>query len=191
MGTLTIAGDGPDKERLAARFDAIGVHPSWLGTVPPHQVADVYARHSIFLFPSHFEGMSLALAEAMASGLAPVAARIRGVTDVIIEDGVSGFLFEQGDLRKARDCLHSLLRDQNLLTNMRMGAAKRARALCDLSAMTDAYVELFHDIVARPYAVRSLPLTRWAVPYRMQPGLRSLIPPGIRRRIGNLILRHS
>jgi glycosyltransferase involved in cell wall biosynthesis len=186
--TLTIGGDGPDRERLQNAFLKCGVHPIWLGQVPLNEVAEVYARHSIFLFPSHFEGMGLALAEAMASGLVPVATRIHGVTDVIIEDGVSGFLFNRGDLEKARTHLQSLLGDHEKLNRVRAEACKRAKALFGVSDMSDAYIGVFRRIIDTPFAVQSESLENWSIPHRMRPGLRALIPAKMRRRIANALL---
>jgi glycosyltransferase involved in cell wall biosynthesis len=188
FGTLSIAGDGPDRERLVKACAAAGLQPNWLGTVPPDKVADVYAKHAIFLFPSRFEGMGLALAEAMASGLVPIAARIRNVTDTIIEDGVSGYLFDQRDLQTARARLLQLLQDSPQIDRMRQAAANRARRLFGLDDMANAYRAVLQNVVANPFPIRSLPIERWSIPYRMRPGLRALLPQPVRRRIGDMLL---
>lgn len=188
LGTLSIAGDGPDRQRLEAACSAAGLQPNWLGMVPPHDVASVYAKHVLFVFPSRFEGMGLALAEAMASGLVPIAARIRDVTDTIIEDGISGYLFDQGDLQTARTRLLQLLQDRKCVDRMRHAAATRARRLFGLDDMAKAYREVIRSVIANPTPVRSLPIDRWSIPYRMRPGLRALLPQPVRRRIGDMLL---
>jgi glycosyltransferase involved in cell wall biosynthesis len=188
LATLTIAGDGPDRRRLEAKCAAARLHPHWLGMVPPNGLAEVYGRHAIFLFPSRFEGMGLALAEAMASGLVPLAARIRGVTDTIIEDGTSGFLFDQRDARTARAHLLQLLQDPERVERMRQAASVRARRLFALDGMANAYRSVLQSAIECHVEVRCLPIARWSIPYRMRPGLRSLLPRPVRRRIGDIVL---
>ena len=59
-------------------------------------VADVFAASDIYVFPSHQEGLPVALMEAMSVGLPVVCSEIRGNTD-LIEDGVGGYLFNSKD----------------------------------------------------------------------------------------------
>ncbi|MCR4568111.1 MAG: glycosyltransferase family 4 protein [Pseudobutyrivibrio sp.] len=59
-------------------------------------VADVFAASDIYVFPSHQEGLPVALMEAMSVGLPTVCSKIRGNTD-LIEDGVGGYLFDSHD----------------------------------------------------------------------------------------------
>lgn len=59
-------------------------------------VADVFAASDIYVFPSHQEGLPVALMEAMSVGLPVICSRIRGNTD-LIEDGVGGYLFDSKD----------------------------------------------------------------------------------------------
>jgi len=59
-------------------------------------VADVFAASDIYVFPSHQEGLPVALMEAMSVGLPVICSKIRGNTD-LIEDGVGGYLFDSKD----------------------------------------------------------------------------------------------
>lgn len=57
-------------------------------------IDSVYSRSSIFILPSETEGWSLALAEAMASGLPAIGCSSCPSVNEIIKDGESGFLCE-------------------------------------------------------------------------------------------------
>ncbi|WP_077035227.1 glycosyltransferase [Pelomonas sp. KK5] len=80
----------------------------------------------IFVLATNWEGMPLALVEAMAAGCACVASAAPGVEGVF-EDGVSGLLVPPGDAKALADALERLLREPELAA--RLGAAARAHAL--------------------------------------------------------------
>jgi glycosyltransferase involved in cell wall biosynthesis len=64
----------------------------------------------VFLFPSLFEGLGIALAEAMTVGRACVASRIRPL-DEFVEDGVNGILVEPGSPERISEAVISLMRE--------------------------------------------------------------------------------
>ena len=68
--------------------------------------ADLLAACDVFCLPSRAEGLGVAALEAMAAGLVPVASRVGGVPDVIV-DGESGLLVPHGDV----DALSAAMRD--------------------------------------------------------------------------------
>lgn len=185
---LTIGGDGPDRASIEHAFVAGGVDAEFLGAVVNDEVPALVAAHEVFLFPSRFEGLGIALAEAMAAGLVPVAARIRGVTDAVIEEGVSGFLFAQSDWATARQAVTTLVEDPDRRMAMRRAARERALALFRIEGMGHAYAEVLDRIIREPRAHPSLPLSAWTIPPGMRPGLRSLVPTGIRRWLADRVL---
>ena len=80
----------------------------------------------IFVLSTHWEGMPLALLEAMAAGCACVASLVPGVEGVL-EDGRTGLLVPEADPVALADALERLLRDPELAG--RLGAAARTRAI--------------------------------------------------------------
>jgi glycosyltransferase involved in cell wall biosynthesis len=72
------------------------------------------------------EPFGMVMAEAMALGL-PVVAPASGGALEIVQDGVTGLLYEPGDAQDAARCLLSLISDRE--TAARMGEAGRSRAL--------------------------------------------------------------
>lgn len=88
---MAIVGDGQ------ARADLEEMMPGarFLGHQRDLALSESYASSDIFVFPSTTETFGLVTLEAMASGLAPVAARAGGAT-AIIEEGKSGLLAEPG-----------------------------------------------------------------------------------------------
>lgn len=93
---LVIAGDGPDRDRLAAAIDAEGlsmrtVMPGWQDQVP-----ELLAGLSVFVLPSLNEGISNTILEAMASSLPVIATEVGGNPE-LVRDGETGFLVPVGD----------------------------------------------------------------------------------------------
>jgi glycosyltransferase involved in cell wall biosynthesis len=80
----------------------------FLGLLTRAEVNDFYLKARVLVLPSEcFEGFPLVLAEAMSHGLPVIASRIGGLSD-IVEDEVTGLLFEPGnadDLAQKMDYL--------------------------------------------------------------------------------------
>ena len=82
----------------------------------------------VLLSASLAEGFSLALPEAMACGLAPVATAISGARE-IVRHGKNGLLVPPRDTEAAAKAIRSLADDRALLDRLRRGAHQAAQAL--------------------------------------------------------------
>ncbi len=88
---LRVLGDGPAAEELTHACAGIaGVR--LLGAQSPARVAQELARGDVFVLPSRYEGLSIALLEALAAGCVPVVARTESGALEAIEPGVSGLI---------------------------------------------------------------------------------------------------
>ncbi len=85
---LTLAGGGPEEERLRER---LGEQASFLGWLEGDALAQAYGDADVFLFPSSTDTFGQVILEAQASGL-PVIAVAEGGPLSLITDGVSGRL---------------------------------------------------------------------------------------------------
>lgn len=114
---------------------------------PRDDVPAVLARTDIFVLPSHSEGLSNALMEAMSSSCACVASDVGG-NRFLIENGVSGLLFPAGDREALRSHLRRLLHDD--AKRKSLGAAARARidAVFSWEKVGKRYAELFDKVTA-------------------------------------------
>ena len=125
---LQLAGGGKASyrratERLTRRLGLDG-QVRFLGH--HSDVPGLLMSQRIFVLSTHWEGMPLALLEAMAAGCACVASLVPGVEGVL-EDGRTGLLVPEADPVALADALEHLLRDPELAG--RLGAAGRARAI--------------------------------------------------------------
>jgi glycosyltransferase involved in cell wall biosynthesis len=133
-----IVGEGPEREALEGRARALGIadRVELLGFRP--DVEDIYAQASVYVLPSRYEGLSVSLLEAMASGLPVVASDVGEARDVV-RHGDTGFLYPVGDVEALTRFLSSLLDDPDLRTRVGDEAARAARAYAGRAVIAARY----------------------------------------------------
>jgi glycosyltransferase involved in cell wall biosynthesis len=109
-------------------------------------IPDLQAAADIFAMPSLWEGLPLALLEALLAGTAVVASSCSGIPEAI-EDGRSGLLVPPGDSPALAKALHKLLVDDPYRESI--AAQGRARALREftIGVMVDAYERVYREAV--------------------------------------------
>jgi glycosyltransferase involved in cell wall biosynthesis len=82
---VVLAGDGPDREALERRAEALGVagRTTFLGAVDPGHVAGLMRGAAMIAIPSRFEGHPLVCLEAMAAGAPIIATDLPVMTSVL------------------------------------------------------------------------------------------------------------
>jgi N-acetyl-alpha-D-glucosaminyl L-malate synthase BshA len=143
---LLMVGDGPDLVDAAALARSLGVSDDvqFLGE-QDHVVPLLSAAHG-FLLPSSQESFGLAALEAMACEVPVIASRIGGLPE-LVEDGVSGFLYDQDDLEGMARSAILLLTDEGLHHRMAEAARRRAREqFCD-SRVVPIYEAYYREIL--------------------------------------------
>ncbi len=127
---LTLAGDGPKRaewETLSASLN-LRDRVTFLGDVPDETLPAVYLSGDVFVLPAtnRSEAFSIALVEAMASGLPCVTTEVGSGTSYVVEHGVTGFVAPPRSPGALAGALAQLVTDSAL--RARMGAAGRDRA---------------------------------------------------------------
>lgn len=89
--TLEIAGDGSQREHLAALAKELEVNAVFLGMLPHAEMLAKMRSCAAYVQASSYEGHPLALIEAMSSGAAVIVADTPGL-GVVVDNGVSGVL---------------------------------------------------------------------------------------------------
>ncbi len=117
---LVLVGDGPLRAELEGLADSLGVADRVHLIGARDDVAQLLPALDIFALPSLTEGLSIALLEACAAGLAIVATHVGGNPE-IITDGTTGRLVPPDDRNAMRIVLAELLDDP--ASRKRLGAA--------------------------------------------------------------------
>jgi glycosyltransferase involved in cell wall biosynthesis len=121
---VTLAGDGEvDGVRAAVAVAGLGDTIKVAGWLDPAARDELLANAHIFLLPSWNEGLPVALLEAMAHGLAPVATMVGSVGEAIT-DGVNALVVQPGRPDQIAEALTKLVTDERLCA--RLGAAARS-----------------------------------------------------------------
>jgi phosphatidylinositol alpha-1,6-mannosyltransferase len=152
---LDLVGEGDARPSNEAQVVRLGLSDRvrFLGYVPREEIARHYAAAHVFVLPSYNEGMSVALLEAMASGLA-VLVTPTGGTPELVQPEVNGLIFNWAAVAELTAHLRRLAQDRVLVRGM--GEASRRRA-SDFSWETAAqrYGEIFTQLVRSPSAPES------------------------------------
>jgi glycosyltransferase involved in cell wall biosynthesis len=105
--TLELAGDGPERDRLAAKAETLGPRVRLLGGIPRHALSAVLGRADAVVVPSRREGLGLVALDALGAGRPVVASRVGGLPEVVQEPD-DGVLVPPGDPRALADALERL-----------------------------------------------------------------------------------
>jgi L-malate glycosyltransferase len=142
---VAVVGKGPLETHLRNLALDLGVQEvvEFLGF--REDIDALYADAKIFALPSASEGLSVAMLEAMASGLPPVVTDV-GELGSFIRDGETGRLFTPGDLDAFTEILAGLLHDPELRATIGAAAADDARARVAVDVVAGTYRTLFASV---------------------------------------------
>jgi len=146
---LDIAGGGKQEQELRALCTSLGLDSRvrFLGIVPHEDLPARYQAADLFVLPSHNEGMSNTVLEALASGL-PLLLTPTGGTAELLEPGVNGSLIQPGNPASIAAAVSQYLKEPEQIAAQ--GAASRAKAmLFSWDAVAKAYANLMRERFAR------------------------------------------
>jgi glycosyltransferase involved in cell wall biosynthesis len=140
--------DDSYRERLEARARALGVaqHVHFLGY--RDDVPAILRQVTVSVQPSHTEGLSNSILEAMAAGRAVVATPVGG-TPEIIHDGVTGVLTPVRDPQALAAAVCRMLADGGAREAFGRAAHALVRDQYSVPAMTDATARVYRDMLVR------------------------------------------
>ena len=144
---LLIAGEGELEDELTAEVRRLNLQENvfFLGmrTDIPHLLDSV----QIFALPSLWEGLSIALLEAMAASLPIVATRVSG-TDQVLEDGRNGIVIEPRDQGAIARGLLALLSDRSMATTLGETARQKVESEHSSDRVAEQYLRVYDRIMS-------------------------------------------
>jgi glycosyltransferase involved in cell wall biosynthesis len=109
------------------------------------QLPTLLAKHQVFVLSTHYEGMPLALIEAMAMGCACIGTDVVGVREVIAH-GQTGLLVPEGDAQALAEAIAQLLAKPVWAEQLGLAARASVKAQFDTSLMHQRYHQLFNSL---------------------------------------------
>ncbi|HZI14591.1 MAG TPA: glycosyltransferase family 4 protein [Myxococcus sp.] len=141
--TLSLYGTGAKEDEVLSAFPAgVREHLQMVPRYANTELPRLLAREEVLFFPSHSEGFGMALAEAMACGLAPVSTLV-GVAPQVVREGETGCLVPKGDVAAMVAALCRLAEDPARLLALRRAAQAAVRGMTwrDIATRTLALYE--------------------------------------------------
>ncbi|MFL6334931.1 MAG: glycosyltransferase family 4 protein [Pyrinomonadaceae bacterium] len=177
---LHVVGDGEARAALEAEFARRGVaeRVKFWGWLSSAAVKRRLKGLDVFLLMSDYEGLSVALLEAMGHALAPVVTEIKSGTGEVVVDGRSGLLVAVGDVEAFAGRLESLARERARLAALKLGAWEASRPYT-VGRMADEYVRCFGE--ARAINAARAARTRRQPGFPVMPACRSPYPLWLRK----------
>jgi len=143
-----IVGDGPLRADLQRRVEELGVNGNVEFLGKRKDVEPFLSRSKIFVLTSKSEGLSIAMAEAMAAGVVPVVADVGELGD-LVADGVNGYLVKPNCVDEYTRKIVPLLQDQALWEKLSSRAVEAAIRHCHIEVVSAKWRQHLRDVVSQ------------------------------------------
>ena len=147
MAKFLLVGDGSLRPQIERLIVSLGVEKHVVFAGFRQDVAALLKTMDVFVLPSRWEGLSLALLEAMACCKPVVATQVTGNVDVVI-DGVTGFLVPVNTPQALAEKIVLLLQDAQLRAKIGYGGRDRLEREFSIDGMVAQTREVYRELVS-------------------------------------------
>ena len=144
--TLHLVGDGELRTALQKQIKELNLEEKIILGKAETDMPKVYQDASILALSSHYEGLPMVLLEAQAAGLPIVSFSCKCGPQDVIENGVDGFLVDEGDVDALAEKLVLLIKDEDLRKRMGHEAFCHSDRYAEERIMAQ-WTKLFSEIV--------------------------------------------
>lgn len=141
---LAIAGQGESAKDLEQLAQELGLADRVMLLGQRSDIPDLQAAADLFVMPSLWEGLPLAVLEAMMAGNAVVASNISGIPEAI-RHNVDGLLVPPGNEDQLADALSQVMAGDTVREGFGRSARQRALERFSSDAMIDRYEALYRN----------------------------------------------
>lgn len=141
-----VLGEGDLMEQAVRRSEELAVRENIQFLGKRQDVNAFLTRSKVFLLTSRSEGLSIAMAEAMAAGVVPVVPALGELAE-LVRDGQNGFLVGPNQIDEYSSRVLSLLEDEDLWLRCHSSAIEAARERCGLDRVADRWKTNLTDVI--------------------------------------------
>lgn len=140
-----LVGDGFLRKRIERIVYRYGLKKDFIFTGWRRDVGRILSIIDIFVLTSLWEGVPIAVLEAMALGKPVVVTDTGGISE-IIKDKFNGFLVKCGDVEGISNIVVDLLKDENLKDKISQNARDSIDSRYNIPSMVEATKKLYLDL---------------------------------------------
>ncbi|MGC2237475.1 MAG: glycosyltransferase [Pyrinomonadaceae bacterium] len=144
---LLLAGIGPLEEELKKLAESLEIAEKIIFLGRRNDVGALLELADVFAFPSFFEGLPVALVEAMFKRLPCVASRIE-VFEEVITEGETGLLINPNSAAELKDAMIELYKNANLRKSLGENALREAKAKYDIAVTARQWEKFYQKVKA-------------------------------------------
>ena len=144
---LVIAGEGPEREKLGALAQELGVNVTFAGWISGG-MDQFYSALDLNALTSLSETFPYALTEGARFRLATVASAVGGIPD-LIDSGVNGCLFQPGDWQTLGEHLAALGSNDTLRRQLGEKLYEKASSKFSIQKTVDTQLHIYQEILRR------------------------------------------
>ncbi|NQT32164.1 MAG: glycosyltransferase [Candidatus Omnitrophica bacterium] len=145
---IMLVGKGPLKNKLEEDARRLNLSSSIVFLGVRHDIPEILGASDIFVLPSLVEGLSLAIIEAMAAGLAVVATNVGGNPEVV-HDGITGTIIPPEDPEALSEAVKALLLDNRKLKTMGWDGRRVCREEFSQEIMIRKIEQLYDSLIKK------------------------------------------
>jgi glycosyltransferase involved in cell wall biosynthesis len=143
---LFFVGEGPDKNKLIALAEKLGIANKIIFMGMRNDVVNLYSVMNIFVLPSRREGLPMVLLEAMAAQIPIIATDIEGVS-TLIQNEKTGILVKPKNAEGLAIAIMSLLQDQKKAEYLAAQGRKLVEEKFSSAIMAKQYNEIYKSFL--------------------------------------------
>jgi glycosyltransferase involved in cell wall biosynthesis len=144
---LLLVGLGPEEENLKKLAKQLNLENKIVFIV--NQPAYNYFQHmDIFVLPSKFEGLSIALLEALTCKL-PVIVTGKNKIHEVIQDQINGIIIEPDNIQELSQNIIKLIKDNNLRFTLSHNSKLTVQENFDIQKTAHKYKNLFNKLAIK------------------------------------------
>lgn len=146
LSVLLIVGDGSERKSLELLVKTLELNEKvlFLGKIDQDQVIRTLREIDLFVLASRWEGFGISLIEAMAMHKPVIGSDVDGISE-IIEHGINGLLFQNGNYQSLSELMNIVIENNKLRQDLSENARKTVISKYSIEQYCYSLAEEYRD----------------------------------------------